>query len=232
MGLQSERPMIAPGCLAALLLAAAVAVPLLFANLSLLALEKLGLSPTMALLSVLGIILGGAVNIPISRVPRDEVLELDPFVMFGAGRLVFRRRQTASYSVLAVNLGGCVIPALLALYEVLRLASWDPWTLPRVAIVTAINIAVCHRIARPVAGVGIAMPAFVSPLVAASGALLLVPEAAPNAAFVAGVLAPLIGADLMHLRDIGRISVGFASIGGAGTFDGIVISGLLAAFLA
>ncbi len=225
--------MIAPGCLALLLLAAAVAAPLLFANLSLVALEKLGLSPTMALLAVVGIILGGAVNIPISRVPRDDVLKVDPLVMFGAGRLVFRRRpRTAAYSVLAVNLGGCVIPTLLAFYEIARLAAWDAWTLPRVAIATAINIAVCHRIARPVPGVGIAMPAFVSPLVAASGALLLVPEAAPNAAFIAGVLAPLIGADLMHLGEIDRISVGYASIGGAGTFDGIVISGLLAAFLA
>ncbi len=223
---------IAPGCLALLLLAAAVAAPFLFANLSLVALEKLGLSPTMALLAVVGIILGGAINIPISRVPREDVMEVDPLVMFGAGRLVFRRPRTAAYSVLAVNLGGCVIPTLLALYEIARLAAWDAWTLPRVAIATALNIAVCHRIARPVPGVGIAMPALVSPLVAASGALLLVPEAAPNAAFIAGVLAPLIGADLMHLREIGRISVGYASIGGAGTFDGIVISGLLAAFLA
>jgi hypothetical protein len=32
---------------------------------------------------------------------------------------------------------------------------------------------------------------------------------------------PLIGADLMHLREIEQSAVGLASIGGAGTFDGI-----------
>lgn len=58
-------------------------------------------------------------------------------------------------------------------------------------------------------------------------ALLLVPDHAPPIAFVAGVLGPLIGADLLHLRDIEKIATG-----GAGTFDGIVLSGILAAYLA
>ena len=53
-----------------------------------------------------------------------------------------------------------------------------------------------------------------------------------SVAFTAGVLGPLIGADLMHLRDISRMSVGVLSIGGAGTFDGIVLSGVLAALAA
>jgi uncharacterized membrane protein len=51
-------------------------------------------------------------------------------------------------------------------------------------------------------------------------------------AFVAGVAGPLIGADLMHLKDITKVSAGMLSIGGAGTFDGIVLSGVLAAVLA
>ena len=45
------------------------------------------------------------------------------------------------------------------------------------------------------------------------------------------VLGPLIGADLLHLRDLGRRGGGLMSIGGAGTFDGIVISGFLATML-
>jgi uncharacterized membrane protein len=63
-------------------------------------------------------------------------------------------------------------------------------------------------------------------------ALFLVPDQAPPVAFVAGVLGPLIGADLLHLRDIEKIATGIASIGGAGTFDGIVLSGIVAAYLA
>lgn len=225
--------MLAPGCLAALVLFAVLLLPFLFANMSLLALEKLGLSPTAALLAALGIILGGAINIPIRRIPREEVIALDPFVMFGAGRLWVRRVRHAGYSVLAVNVGGCVIPTVLAVYEILQLAaSQAPFALPRLTIAVAINVAVCWRVARPMQGVGIVMPALVPPLIAASAALLLLPESAPSTAFAAGVLGPLIGADLLHLKDVQRIAVGYASIGGAGTFDGIVLSGLIAAFLA
>ncbi|MCF8024780.1 MAG: DUF1614 domain-containing protein [Desulfobacteraceae bacterium] len=53
-----------------------------------------------------------------------------------------------------------------------------------------------------------------------------------SCAFCAGVLGPLIGADLLHLKEIGKLNTGVASIGGAGTFDGIVLSGLLATLLA
>jgi uncharacterized membrane protein len=51
-------------------------------------------------------------------------------------------------------------------------------------------------------------------------------------AFTAGVAGPLIGADLLHLKDLLRTPVGVMSIGGAGTFDGIVFSAVLAALLA
>jgi uncharacterized membrane protein len=54
----------------------------------------------------------------------------------------------------------------------------------------------------------------------------------PAVAFVAGVLGPLIGADLLHLRDIETLETGIASIGGAGTFDGIILSGIVVAYLA
>ena len=76
------------------------------------------------------------------------------------------------------------------------------------------------------------MPGFVSPLVAAGLAMLLAPTEAPAVAFIAGVVGPLVGADLLHLREITKNAVGVASIGGAGTFDGIVLSGIVAAYLA
>ena len=40
-----------------------------------------------------------------------------------------------------------------------------------------------------------------------------------------------VGADLLHLKEIEQSTVGMASIGGAGTFDGIVLSGIVAAYL-
>lgn len=63
-------------------------------------------------------------------------------------------------------------------------------------------------------------------------AFWLVPEQTPQVAFVAGVRGPLIGADLLHLRDIAALETGIASIGGAGTFDGIALSGIVTTYLA
>ena len=81
-------------------------------------------------------------------------------------------------------------------------------------------------------GVGITMPALIPALVAALCGLVLAPEMAAPVAFVSGVFGTIIGADLLHLKDVERIAVGMASIGGAGTFDGIVVSGLIATVLA
>jgi uncharacterized membrane protein len=81
------------------------------------------------------------------------------------------------------------------------------------------------------------MPGFVAALTAVTTTWLLLAGPGetpyrPPVAFVAGVLGPLVGADLLHLRDITRVPVGILSIGGAGTFDGIVLSGFLATLLA
>ncbi|WP_198171299.1 DUF1614 domain-containing protein [Actinoplanes awajinensis] len=42
----------------------------------------------------------------------------------------------------------------------------------------------------------------------------------------------LIGADLTHLSAIRRMGAPLASIGGAGTFDGVFLSGVIAVLLA
>ena len=102
-----------------------------------------------------------------------------------------------------------------------------------VLVAAGINIVLCCFVARPVQGVGILLPGLVPTAVAAVLALLFAPhDATPPVARVAGVAGPLIGADLPHLREIEQSAVGLASIGGAGTFDGIVLSGVVAACLA
>jgi uncharacterized membrane protein len=159
-------------------------------------------------------------------------METYPFGLFGLGRLFPRAVRRRTYTILAVNVGGCIIPCLLVLYEVLRLARSGPAALALTAVAVGINIAVCYRLARPVPNVGIALPALVPAFVAAACGLILIHEQAPLVAFTAGVLGPLVGADLLHLGDVGRLSTGVASIGGAGTFDGIVLSGLIATLLA
>jgi uncharacterized membrane protein len=196
------------------------------------ALAKLGLSPPVAFVILVGIILGSSVNIPIKRFPRDQEIFVAPFVMFGFDRLFSQPRRARRYVTLAVNLGGCVIPSALAVYECLLVARRGPAALMILLIVTLANVVVCFRIARPIPRLGLAMPALVPPLIAASLSLLLIPDFAPPVAFVAGVLGPLIGADLLHLKQVVKMAPAIASIGGAGTFDGIVLSGLIAALLA
>lgn len=205
------------------------------------ALSRLGMSPELALLVLIGMLIGGAINIPIRRFQRKKEVVYDPMQIFGLDRLrprlgenwpfPFRRRAQTSM-VLAVNVGGCLIPSAIALYETIRIIYRGPSFFLALLMITGLNVAVCYRIARPVPNVGIAMPPFIPPLVAAVPSILLLPGFAPPVAFVAGVMGPLIGADLLHLKNIRELHTGIASIGGAGTFDGIVLSGMIAALLA
>jgi uncharacterized membrane protein len=128
--------------------------------------------------------------------------------------------------------GGCLIPVGLVLYEIIQLAAFNPPALVAAAAGCVVNSLVCYIIARPVTGIGIVMPGVVSPIIAAGTALLLAPDAPAPVAFAIGVIGPLVGADLMHLKDIEANKIGVVSIGGAGTFDGIVLSGIVAAYLA
>lgn len=210
-------------------------LPLVMIDVGRTALERLGLSPLTALLTVAGIFLGSVINIPVREIRRDE---LQPELPFGPMGMIYPRtyRRVQSRTIIAVNLGGCVIPLMLAVMQMTRLAAAGTDALITAAIVSALSIVVCWRVARPVEGLGILMPGLIPPAVSVLATWALLYDAGPEqraaTAFVAGVLGPVIGADLLHLKDIGRTPVGMMSIGGAGTFDGIVLSGILAALLA
>lgn len=216
--------------LAALLLA--VLLPVLFAELMITSLGKLYLSDTAALLLVVAVFIGSAVNIPVRRIRRSDALDIHPLAAYGVFGFWPLPERVSMDMVIAVNLGGCVIPVGLAFYELLQLAAYDPALLVAAGIASAVSIMVCFSLARPVPGLGIVLPSLVPALLSAGLALLLAPHLAPPVAFIAGVAGPLVGADLLHLRKIEQIQSGIVSIGGAGTFDGIVLSGILAAYLA
>jgi len=220
-----------PAGLLALLVALVVLLllPLVLADAMVSALLGLGLSSRVATLAVIAIFVGSLFNIPVWRRPSAEVLEYRPFDFFGIDRLAPRLVRAGTQQVVALNVGGCIVPVLIVCYELVRLLQAGV-TVPVTAAI-ALNVAVCYRLARPVAGLGILLPALVPGCLAAIFALLFAREHAPAVAFCAGVLGPLVGADLMHLRDLGRRASALMSIGGAGTFDGIVISGFLATLL-
>jgi uncharacterized membrane protein len=96
----------------------------------------------------------------------------------------------------------------------------------------AIVASIVHWLAQPVAGLGIAVPTFIPPLVAAGTALLISRRTAPPFAYIAGSLGTLIGGDLMNLNRLQGLGAPIASIGGAGTFDGIFLAGIVAVLLA
>jgi uncharacterized membrane protein len=100
------------------------------------------------------------------------------------------------------------------------------------AIATAIVAAVVHSLAHLVPGVGIAVPIFAPPLVAAAAALLMSRQLAAPLAYVSGSLGTLIGADLLNLGKLAGLETPIASIGGAGTFDGVFLTGIIAVLLA
>src|SRR5262249_58152373 len=92
--------------------------------------------------------------------------------------------------------------------------------------------AVIHAMATPVQGVGIAVPVFAPVVVTAILAFLLSREYAAPLAYIGGSMGTLIGADLLNLDKIAGLGAPVASIGGAGTFDGIFLTGILAVLLA
>jgi uncharacterized membrane protein len=203
------------------------------------ALGRLHLSADVALLAVVGIFLGSLVNLPVYRIQRGEEQIVGPAAVVGLWDWPPQWRRVRRDTIIAINVGGCVIPTALAVWEILYIsrAARDSWPVIALAAVVAANVVVCWRVARPVHGVGIAMPGFAAALTAVLGTWLLLAgdayaELRAPVAFVSGVAGPLVGADLLHLKDITKVSAGMLSIGGAGTFDGIVLSGLLAALLA
>jgi uncharacterized membrane protein len=133
-----------------------VLLPLLFADLMAAALVKLHLDPSTALILVVEIMFGSLINIPVKRIMRTEAVIVHPLASFGCvlPQLCQLQRQT----IVAVNVGGCVIPPAIVIYEIVE--------------------------------------------------------------FERRAGAPAL------------LALGIASIGGAGTFDGIVFSCIVAAYLA
>jgi uncharacterized membrane protein len=131
-------------------------------------------------------------------------------------------------TIIAVNLGGCLIPVGIALYLVIRQLVTLIDLLPALLVVTMTS----YAFSRPIPGIGIAMPALLAPLVTVATSLILAPENAAPLAFCSGVLGVLLGADILHLREIRHMGVRIASIGGAGTFDGVFLTGIIAVLLA
>ncbi|WP_096594706.1 DUF1614 domain-containing protein [Calothrix sp. NIES-2098] len=189
------------------------------------AVAKLGFAPNIAFLLLVLVILTSTINIPLYRLEAPVNLTDDFAALWLREFWGIPLRKVERSTVVALNVGGGLIPVALALYQ------FTQGNALAILIVTAIVTVVSYYAARVVPGIGIQMNPLLAPLTAALSAMLFAsPHAAP-VAFAGGVLGTVIGADLLHLKDIQAMSAGVLSIGGAGVFDGIALCGLFALLL-
>ena len=183
--------------------------------------ESMGLAPHAMIGVLLLSLLGSYINIPVAYLPEHHVMSAAVVTYYGVPYVVPVMRAGPT-TILAINVGGAVIPAALSLYLMLRNQLFG------LAVAgTAIVALVCHLLARPEPGIGIAEPIFVPTITTAVVALVLSRRHAGALAYICGSLGTLIGADLLNLGRIRGLGAPVASIGGAGTFDGIFVIGLL-----
>jgi uncharacterized membrane protein len=187
---------------------------------------RIGLGPRTAIFVLLATLIGSYVNIPITELPARNVIADQTFNYFGMRYSVPLVVEWPG-TIIAINIGGAVIPFLLSLYLVAKNNIWG-----RAILAIAGVAVVCHLVAYPVHGVGIAEPIFVPPLAAAIIAIIISDVYAAPLAYVSGSMGTMIGADLLNLDKVQGLGAPVASIGGAGTFDGIFLTGIIAVLIA
>jgi uncharacterized membrane protein len=215
--------------LAILLLILAATVALVFVGVVGVAFADIGFSPIVIVAILAATLVGSSVNIPILKLKSSAPIVTEEYVSFFGVTYRIPRVEYGQTTVVAVNVGGALIPTAVSIYLLSRSA---PATIFYSIVGVAIVALITHAVARPVKGVGIVTPALVSPIAAALVAIILQPGSPRTIAYVAGVLGTLIGADLTNLRAIPKLGAPVASIGGAGTFDGVFLTGIIAVLLA
>jgi uncharacterized membrane protein len=188
----------------------------------------LGLPPELAFTALLVSLVGSYINIPIARVQNAQPHPAEVVRSFGIRYRVPTRYATDS-TIIAVNVGGAIVPVLISVYLLAQM----PTIIVPVSIGVAIVATIVHRFAIPVPGLGIATPMLIPPIAAAlCGYFLGSPDHRDAVAFISGAMGTLVGADLLNLRNLRDLGAPVASIGGAGTFDGIFLTGIVAVLLA
>jgi uncharacterized membrane protein len=186
---------------------------------------KLGLSPNAAYTLLIASLFGSVINLPLFRLRSQRPPGAPPppppiFPLLPAS-------HSSSHILVAVNTGGCLIPIAFSLY----LLNQTPVTVLEAVQAISFVALISYLFSRPIHGLGIGMPILVAPLSAALIAIGLNPEGSAPLAYIGGTMGVLIGADLLRLNDIRRMGPPVAAIGGAGTFDGIFITGIVAVLL-
>ena len=169
-------------------------------------LDRMRLSDKAALAIIAAMIVGSFINIPIT---------------------------TGAVST-SINVGGALIPIGLAIYVLSKAGTRKEWIRAVVAIIvtaTVVHYAGQFSDADPGAGKGwLIDPIYVLPLIA--GTVAYVIGRSRRSAFIAATLG-VLGLDIINYFYLVNNNIaGLVQIGGAGIFDSIVLSGIIAVLLA
>lgn len=165
------------------------------------AFNKLGFPPEYSVYFLFLSLPGSFMNIPITTIKSNN--------------------ETNHTISIAVNLGGAFIPSMMSLILTTMVSIFEVLT------ATFITTILIHKIARPIKGKGIAIHALFPPIIASAVALLISPQDFPVIAYISGTLGCLIGIDILNLKNMPELGLPIVSIGGAGTFDAIFLTGII-----
>ena len=188
--------------------------------------SKLGLTRESAFILLFCSLFGSLINLPLFTIQARKPIKIRDIPLSGMLRpyLAHHRGRT----LIAVNVGGCLIPVFFSIY----LFATQPLLLPDILIGISLVTLVSYTYSFLVPGTGIGMPMIIAPVCAAIIAIMLNSDHSAPLAYISGTIGVLLGADLLNFRHISQMGAMIASIGGAGTFDGIFMTGILAVLLA
>ena len=195
------------------------------------AFHELGIPFWLTLFILWASLIGSLINIPLKEIRTGRYVERMGIVSF-YGIPYYVPRIEEEKLVIAINVGGGIIPLLVSAYVFgTYLMGGDMALIAKGLINIGIVTLITYKFSKIVEGVGIAVPAFIPPLISTIVALSIAWESPYGVAYVGGTLGTLIGADLLNLPKITKLKAPVVSIGGAGTFDGIFLSGVIALIL-
>ena len=177
---------VAPLFMVLLLVAFAALVVLLQFGVISYAYEKMGVSRRFILAILLLSLGGSAINIPIAEWPAEDLVVEKTVNYFGVWYAV-PAIEHQGHMVLAINLGGALIPLALSVFLLVKHEIYAEG-----AVGVAIMSVATYLLAKPVPGVGIAVPPLLPPILAAVVALAISRRYAAPLAYVAGSMGCLL----------------------------------------
>ena len=138
-----------------------------------------------------------------------------------------RRRGFADRTAVVVSIGGSVAPLVFVAYLAIVRGLPVVSTLLATLFVTAVaHLSKGHRFSS-----GVDQSAVFAPMAAVLVASSFVAAERGAAAIVSGTVGVLVGADLLHLNDVGSLGSSSICIGSVDSLDAILLTGILALLL-